>query len=94
MSRDLVGDRESASDHPYHIHVRLTGEVAGARAGRTGDARQGRDCGEHDLDTLKIIASYRTDQPKEVNFGVYCTVMEPGEAAAGDAVLPIGDATA
>ncbi len=47
------------------------------------------DTGEHDLDTLKIIASYRTDQPKEVNFGVYCTVIEPGEAAAGDEVLPV-----
>ena len=41
------------------------------------------------MDTLKIIASYRTDQPKEVNFGVYCTVAEPGEAAAGDEVVPI-----
>lgn len=48
------------------------------------------DTGEHDLDTLKIIASYRTDQPKEVNFGVYCTVIEPGEAAVGDEVTPVG----
>jgi len=48
------------------------------------------DTGEHDLDTLKIIASYRTDQPKEVNFGVYCTVIEPGEAAVGDEVMPVG----
>lgn len=48
------------------------------------------DTGEHDLDTLKIIASYRTDQPKEVNFGVYCTVIEPGKAAVGDEVTPVG----
>ncbi len=47
------------------------------------------ETGEHDLDTLKIIASYRTDQPKEVNFGVYCTVIEPGEAAVGDEVMPL-----
>jgi len=46
------------------------------------------DTGEIDMNTLKIIASYRTDQPKEVNFGVYCTVAEPGEAGAGDEVLP------
>jgi len=46
------------------------------------------ETGETDLNTLKIIASYRTDQPKEVNFGVYCTVVEPGEAAAGDEVRP------
>ena len=45
--------------------------------------------GQSDLDTLKIIASYRTDQPKEVNFGVYCTVAEAGEAAVGDEVAPI-----
>jgi uncharacterized protein YcbX len=46
------------------------------------------DTGETDLDSLKIIAGYRTDQPKEVNFGVYCTVAEPGEAAVGDEVKP------
>jgi uncharacterized protein YcbX len=44
--------------------------------------------GLHDMNTLKIIASYRTDQPKEANFGVYCTVVEPGEAAVGDEVVP------
>ncbi|MDP3768494.1 MAG: MOSC domain-containing protein, partial [Dehalococcoidia bacterium] len=47
------------------------------------------ETGELDMNTLKIIASYRTDQPKEVNFGVYCTVAEPGEAAVGDEVVPI-----
>jgi uncharacterized protein YcbX len=46
------------------------------------------ETGEIDMNTLKIIASYRTDQPKEVNFGVYCTVVEPGEAAVGDEVVP------
>jgi uncharacterized protein YcbX len=44
------------------------------------------DTGEHDVDTLKIIASYRTDQPKEVNFGVYCTVVTPGTIRIGDEV--------
>lgn len=46
------------------------------------------DTGEPDLNTLEIIAAYRTDQPKEVNFGVYCTVAQAGGAAIGDAVLP------
>jgi uncharacterized protein YcbX len=46
------------------------------------------ETGETDLDTLKIIASYRTDQPEEVNFGVYCTVVEPAEVKVGDAVVP------
>ena len=46
------------------------------------------DTGRKDMDTLRVIATYRTDQPKEINFGVYCTVAEPGEAALGDAVVP------
>jgi uncharacterized protein YcbX len=50
---------------------------------------QSPDTGEWDLNTLKIIASYRSDQPKEVNFGVYCTVAQPGEAAIGDEVAPV-----
>ena len=45
------------------------------------------ETGEINMNTLKIIASYRTDQPKEVNFGVYCTVAEPGTAAVGDEVV-------
>ena len=50
------------------------------------------ETGETDLDTLKIIAAYRTDQPNEVNFGVYCTVIEPGDASAGDEVTPLAPA--
>jgi len=46
------------------------------------------DTGKRDLDTLGIIASYRLDQPKAVNFGVYCTVTVPGTIAVGDAVAP------
>jgi uncharacterized protein YcbX len=47
------------------------------------------ETGEHDLNTLKIIASYRTDIPKEVCFGVYATVAEPGDARVGDEVVPL-----
>jgi len=61
-----------------------------ARDSRCAMTTHSPDTGEHDLDTLKVIASYRTDQPKEVNFGVYCTVIEPGEAAVGDEVTPVG----
>ena len=32
------------------------------------------DTGARDFNTLKLIAAYRTDQPKEVNFGVYGAV--------------------
>lgn len=44
------------------------------------------ETGEIDMNTLKIIGSYRTDQPGEINFGVYCTVAEAGEASLGDEV--------
>jgi uncharacterized protein YcbX len=46
------------------------------------------DSGEQDLDTLKLIASYRTDRPKEVEFGVYCTVVQEGRVAIGAEVVP------
>lgn len=42
------------------------------------------DTGEHDFNTLRMITAYRTDQPKEVNFGVYGTVAEEGDIAVGD----------
>jgi len=47
------------------------------------------DTGEHDLDTLKVIASYRGVPDGSVNFGVYCTVAQPGEIAVGDEVAPV-----
>jgi len=50
------------------------------------------DTGETDLDALKLIATYRTDQPGEANFGVYCTVAEPGVAGIGDEVTPLASA--
>ena len=45
--------------------------------------------GLHDLNTLRMIAAYRTDQPKEVNFGVYATVEQEGDIAVGDPVEPV-----
>jgi uncharacterized protein YcbX len=44
------------------------------------------DTGEHELNTLKLITSYRTDTPKAANFGVYCGVVDEGELAVGDAL--------
>jgi uncharacterized protein YcbX len=42
-----------------------------------------------DVNTLKVIASYRTEHPKKVYFGVYGTVLAEGEVAAGDDVTPL-----
>jgi uncharacterized protein YcbX len=48
------------------------------------------DTGERDKNTLKLITAYRTDQPKEANFGVYGTVEQEGEIHVGDAIEVLG----
>jgi uncharacterized protein len=47
------------------------------------------DSGERDLDTLRVLASYRRQDDGEVCFGVYADVVEPGDVAVGDPVEPI-----
>lgn len=44
------------------------------------------DSGLHDFNTLRLIANYRNDQPKEVNFGVYGSVDDEGDISEGDVV--------
>lgn len=45
------------------------------------------DTGEHDLDTLRLIAAYRGRRKGEdVHFGVYASVDEPGTVSVGHAV--------
>jgi len=45
------------------------------------------DTGEHDLDTLRLIASYRDEGPDgEIYFARCGRVVEPGYVGAGDAV--------
>jgi uncharacterized protein YcbX len=45
--------------------------------------------GERDFNTLRMITAYRTDQPKEVNFGVYAGVITRGTIAVGDEVVAV-----
>jgi hypothetical protein len=47
------------------------------------------DSGERDLDTLRVLASYRRTEDGEVCLGVYADVVEPGDVAVGDTVEPI-----
>ena len=47
------------------------------------------DTGARDFNTLRMIAAYRTDQPKEVNFGVYGVIVTAGRIAIGDEVVPV-----
>jgi hypothetical protein len=44
------------------------------------------DTGERDFNTLRMITAYRSDQPKEVNFGVYGTVEREDYIAVGDEI--------
>jgi uncharacterized protein YcbX len=46
--------------------------------------------GERDLDTLRVIKEYRGVRgKKQLDFGVYGTVVEPGRVRVGDAVEPL-----
>lgn len=47
------------------------------------------ETGVRDMKTLTLISAYRTDQPQEVNFGVYASVEQAGEVAVGDEVVPL-----
>ena len=45
--------------------------------------------GHRDLDTLRLIASYRGTRNGDVLFGAYAQVEQPGVVALGDAVEPL-----
>lgn len=77
-------------------------EVGGAvvRAGgpvkRCAATTRDPDSGEVDLQTLRLITSYRGRQESEfgvgAHFGVYGEVVEPGRVSLGDRLTPVGDA--
>jgi hypothetical protein len=47
------------------------------------------DTGETDLDTLRLIKSYRgLSERRTIDFGVYAEIVEPGKVRAGDTVEP------
>jgi uncharacterized protein len=47
------------------------------------------DSGHRDLDTLRLIQSYRPATEGQICFGVYADVVSPGSVAVGDTVEPI-----
>jgi hypothetical protein len=66
--------------------VRIAGQIP-----RCAVTTQDPTTGLHDWNTLKQIASFRTLTPdREVPFGVYATVEEPGPVEVGDVVAPLG----
>jgi uncharacterized protein YcbX len=47
--------------------------------------------GRRDFPTLRVIRDYRgLNAERELEFGVYAEVVEPGEARVGDPVEPLG----
>ena len=67
--------------------VRVGGPVA-----RCAVTTRDPDTGEPDLDTLRVIKSYRGQRPSDgaILFGVYCQVVEPGRVRIGDPVRALG----
>jgi len=57
--------------------------------GRCAITTQNPDSGVPDFDTLREIRHYRGLRGKEIDFGVFGEVVEPGRVRVGDAVEPL-----
>lgn len=65
--------------------VRVNEQVA-----RCAITTKNPDTGERDLDTLRVIKSYRgTRNEKQLDFGVYGEVVTPGRVRVGDPIEPL-----
>jgi uncharacterized protein len=72
-------------------HVRLGEAVLeiGGPVPRCATTTRDPSTGERDLDTLREIAAYRGRRDgKDIDFGVYATVVQPGRVREGDPVDP------
>lgn len=92
MLFDLDGCAEHEEDTWAGRRVRIGDAVVrvGIGVGRCAVTTRDPDTGERDLDTLRILRSYRERLPDgEIPFGVYAEVEEPGIARVGDEVTPL-----
>jgi uncharacterized protein len=65
--------------------VRLRGRV-----GRCAITTQNPDTGVPDFDTLRVLNTYRgLNEERELDFGVFGEVLDPGQVSVGDAVEPL-----
>ena len=66
--------------------LRVNGHV-----GRCAITTQSPETGLRDFDSLRAIKEYRGQNPatREIDFGVYGQVVQPGRARVGDAVIPL-----
>ena len=92
MTIGVDGVEPHAEDGWIGRRVRVGGAVVAVRAhvGRCATTTRDPDTGIRDLDTLGVIAAYRSDvvTREPLPFGVWCEVVEPGPVAVGDPVDP------
>lgn len=92
MLFDLEGCAEHEEDMWAERRVRIGDAVVrvGIGVGRCAVTTRDPDTGERDLDTLRLLRSYRERLPDgEIPFGVYAEVEEPGIVRVGDEVVPL-----
>jgi uncharacterized protein len=92
MLFDLDGCAEHEEDTWDGRRVRV-GEAllrVGGPVPRCAATTRHPESGERDLDTLRLIKSYRgVRDGKAIDFGVYAAVQEPGRVRVGDPVEPL-----
>jgi len=89
---ELDGCSEHEEDTWEGRHVRLGNALVeiGEPVVRCAVTTRDPDTGERDLDTLRLIKSYRGQGPDgEIWFARYGRVVEPGRVRVGDAVEPV-----
>ena len=92
MLFDLDGCAEHEEDSWDGRHVRFGAAVlrVGGPVPRCAATTRHPESGERDLDTLRLIKSYRgVREGKAIDFGVYAAVEQPGLVRVGDPVEPL-----
>jgi uncharacterized protein YcbX len=92
MLFDLDGCAEHEEDTWDGRRVRVGDAVlrVGGPVPRCAATTRHPESGERDLDTLRLIKSYRgVRDGKAIDFGVYAAVEEPGRVRVGDPVEPL-----
>jgi hypothetical protein len=77
---EWIGHRVRAGEAVLHV---------AERDPRCSMTTRNPQSGERDMDTLRMIAGYRSQQDGDICFGVYADVVQPGTVAVGDTVEPL-----
>ncbi len=91
MLFEIAGVRPHAEDEWIGRRVTVGGAVVEAigNVGRCAVTTRNPDSGELDLDTLRVLTSYRPEgQTERLPFGIWGNVVQPGRVRLGDPVVP------